>query len=326
MPAGAYCIRKACPDDLGLLPQIEREAGRLFADVDLAGITDHDATSIEDFAVCEKEGLLWVATDRDDVPVGFAYVEMVGGQPHLDELDVHPDHGRRGIGAALVRTVIEWGRSNGHTGLTLTTFREVPWNMPFYARLGFRVVAAADLTPELRQIVDDETRRGLPPEERVVMRHDLTEEDSDGLIAGSCLCGGVQFDIRRAVGPFELCHCPRCRKASGSAFVAGLGVRVEDYRLLAGAELITRYEAPIRECPPAYRVAFCSRCGSPVPDPPADGSWFEIPAGLLDGDPLLRPDKHIFVECKSAWFEIADSLPRFTKRQLVEFRRSSRRS
>ena len=141
------------------------------------------------------------------------------------------------------------------------------------------------------------------------------------MIAGGCLCGGVRFEIAGAVGPFELCHCPRCRKVSGSAFVSGLGVRLEDFRLLSGAELIRSYEAPIRERPPAYRAAFCSRCGSPVPDPQPGAEWFEIPAGLLDGDPLLRPDRHIFVECKSAWFEVADALPQLTKAELVERRK-----
>lgn len=140
------------------------------------------------------------------------------------------------------------------------------------------------------------------------------------MIRGACLCGGVRFEIDGAVGPFELCHCPRCRKASGSAFVAGLGVRAEDFRLLEGAELIRSYEAPIRERPPPYRVAFCSRCGSPVPDPPEEATWLEIPAGLLEGDPVLRPDKHIFVECRSPWFSITDSLPQLTKEQLARLR------
>ena len=144
------------------------------------------------------------------------------------------------------------------------------------------------------------------------------------MIRGSCLCGGVQFEIDRAVGPFELCHCSRCRKASGSAFVAGLGVKVQDFRLLSGSELIQTYEAPIREHPPAYRVAFCSRCGSPVPSPPVGATWFEIPAGLLDTDPILRPDKHIFVDRKSDWFPISDSLPQLTRAQLVKLRMGSR--
>jgi len=145
-------------------------------------------------------------------------------------------------------------------------------------------------------------------------------------IRGGCLCGGVRFEVDQAVGPFELCHCSRCRKASGSAFVAGLGVQVRDFRLLSGAELIRTYQAPIRERPPPYRVAFCLRCGSPVPDPPKGATWLEVPAGLFDDDPQLRPDRHIFVECKSPWFEISDSLPRVTKRELAELRRGSTES
>lgn len=149
----------------------------------------------------------------------------------------------------------------------------------------------------------------------------MTNRDST---TGSCLCGGVTFEITQAVGPFELCHCPRCRKASGSAFAAALGVRTEDFRLLGGAELIRRYEAPLREAPPPYRVSFCSRCGSPVPDPPPGSTWFELPAGTLDQDPKIRPHRHIFVECKSPWYEILDGLPQFDRQVLAELRRKER--
>ncbi len=141
------------------------------------------------------------------------------------------------------------------------------------------------------------------------------------MIAGRCLCGGVRFEIARAVGPFELCHCTRCRKASGAAFAAMIGVRTADFRLLQGADLIVRYDAPIIERPPAYRVSFCRRCGSPVPDPDPNAEWFEIPAGLLEGDPEVRPDKHIFVEHKAPWFTITDDLPQLTKPMLVDWRR-----
>ncbi|MCG8588869.1 MAG: GFA family protein [Proteobacteria bacterium] len=141
------------------------------------------------------------------------------------------------------------------------------------------------------------------------------------MITGQCLCGGVRFEVTQAVGPFELCHCSRCRKSSGSAFVAGLGVRTQDFRLRAGAELIRSYEAPLLECPPPYLVSFCGRCGSPVPNPPADADWFEIPAGLLDGDPGQRPDRHIFVERKSPWFEITDELHQLDKEELIALRR-----
>lgn len=142
------------------------------------------------------------------------------------------------------------------------------------------------------------------------------------MIRGSCLCGGVTFQISRAAGPFELCHCSRCRKANGSAFMAGLGVLRQDFELLTGRELIRSFEAPIRNAPPAYRTAFCDRCGSPVPDITSELDWFEIPAGLLDDDPHLRPDKHIFVDVKSPWFTITDELPQLNLADLVALRQS----
>jgi hypothetical protein len=134
---------------------------------------------------------------------------------------------------------------------------------------------------------------------------------------GSCLCGGVRFEVARAVGPFELCHCRRCRKASGASHVAGLGVLVRDYTLLSGAELIRSYEAPVLREPPAYRASFCTRCGSPVPAPRDGESWFEIPAGLLDDDPGLRPDRHIFVEWLPDWDAIHDDMPQLDEPALV---------
>ncbi len=148
------------------------------------------------------------------------------------------------------------------------------------------------------------------------------------MIQGGCLCGGVRFEIAKAIGPFELCHCNRCRKTSGTAFFAGLGVDPHDFRLLQGRELIERYEAPILERPPAYTSTFCKRCGSsvPNPDPAPDSTFFEVPAGSLDDDPGLTPDRHIFVELVAPWFEISDALPQLTKAQLRELRRAGRTS
>jgi hypothetical protein len=142
------------------------------------------------------------------------------------------------------------------------------------------------------------------------------------VIRGSCLCGDVQFEVAKTVGPFELCHCSRCRKVSGSAFIAAVGVRRADFRFLSGRELIRTYDAPIRNAPPAYRSTFCPRCGSPVPDPELKSDWFEIAVGSLDDDPGLRPERHIFVHVKAPWFEIADDLPQLDEAQLLRLRES----
>jgi len=147
------------------------------------------------------------------------------------------------------------------------------------------------------------------------------------MIKGSCLCGGVRFEIARVLPLFEFCHCNRCRKATGSAFSAAVAVRPEDFHLVQGKELISSYEAPILKAPPPYRICFCSRCGSHVPPPDVDpaSNWFKIDAGLLDDDPGVRPDRHIFTDLMAPWYEITDELPRPDWDTLVELRRPLRR-
>jgi hypothetical protein len=143
------------------------------------------------------------------------------------------------------------------------------------------------------------------------------------MIIGSCLCGGVRFAVEELVGPFELCHCRRCRKASGSAFKARVGVRRRGFRFLQGEDLVRTFEARVIESPPAYASAWCALCGSPAPSAPRGGDWFEIDAGLFDDDLSLAPDKHIYVECAANWDQIADDLPKYDKPTLLALRRGN---
>jgi GNAT superfamily N-acetyltransferase len=169
MAMRGYRVVAARQRDIGALGAIERAAAELLRGHAPASVLEEE-TDLAEFRAAQAERRLWVALS-DGAPVGFALVEMLAAnQPHLEEIDVHPQYGRRGIGTALVRTVCEWATGRGYGALTLTTFRAVPWNMPFYARLGFEVVPAAELRPELVAVVDDETARGLDPASRVVMR------------------------------------------------------------------------------------------------------------------------------------------------------------
>lgn len=142
-------------------------------------------------------------------------------------------------------------------------------------------------------------------------------------IPGGCLCGGVSFEITQAVGPFEICHCSRCRKVSGAGGLPMLRVRTAEYRLLTGADLIESFAAPILRTPPAYHTHFCRVCGSPVPPAQPAGEFLEIAAGLFDADPGLRPDKHIYVESGAPWHDIDDGLPRYNREELARLRRQA---
>jgi GNAT superfamily N-acetyltransferase len=161
--------------DVPALATIELAAGALLRDYAPPSVLE-EATGEDRFRAAQAGGRLWVAL-AGDAPVGFALVEMLASDlPHLEELDVHPRHGRRGVGTALVRTVCEWVARSGYSAVTLTTFRDVPWNMPFYARLGFEEVPRAGLRPELVAIVHDEAVRGL--EGRVVMRYRVRRQET----------------------------------------------------------------------------------------------------------------------------------------------------
>jgi RimJ/RimL family protein N-acetyltransferase len=135
---------------------------------------------------------------------------------------------------------------------------------------------------------------------------------------GGCLCGGVLFYAGPVTGPFELCHCSRCRRSSGSAFAALIGVA--EVRFSSGQELVTTCSLPIISKPPAYQQCFCKVCGSPLPDPGAKG-WQEVPAGALQAFDL-SPDKHIYVDDAPAWSFPDSSLATFTRDEIYHFRKT----
>lgn len=168
-PAPAYTVGPAVPGDLAALPAIEAAAAQLFAGHVPAEIPD-DPTDAAVFEAASAEGRLLVAR-HDGRPVGFAHVVLLEpAAAHLEELDVQPDHGRRGVGRRLVAAVCDWAALRGLQWVTLTTFRDVPFNRPFYASLGFTVLAPHELSPALAAVVAREARCGLDLAPRVTMR------------------------------------------------------------------------------------------------------------------------------------------------------------
>lgn len=97
-------------------------------------------------------------------------------------------------------------------------------------------------------------------------------------------------------------------------------VRVEDFELTQGADCVVSFDAPILYQAPAYKTYRCSVCGSPVPSASPSDELLEIPAGLFDDDPEIRPDKHIFIEFVPEWDRITDGLPQFDLPSLIETR------
>ncbi|MFD9240848.1 GNAT family N-acetyltransferase [Streptomyces sp. NPDC059556] len=168
-------IRAAAPAELPLLQDIERAAGEPFRTLGMAAIADDDPLPLDVLESYRCAGRAWVAVDAADRPVAYLLTDTVDGSAHIEQVSVHPDSARRGVGRALIEHLATAAGEQGLASLTLTTFAEVPWNAPYYARLGFRPLADSDpaLTEGLRAISRAEAAHGLSVWPRVCMRREV---------------------------------------------------------------------------------------------------------------------------------------------------------
>jgi GNAT superfamily N-acetyltransferase len=166
----AVPVRLARPDDLDGIGDLERAAGEAFRTIGMDLVADDTPPPVEHLAGYQSSGRMWVATDRADRPIAYCLVDVVDGATHLEQLTVTPDWARQRIGGQLIEVVAGWAREVGRPVLTLLTFRYVPWNAPYYRRLGFTDIPEALLTPGLRALGDVEERLGLTRWPRVAMR------------------------------------------------------------------------------------------------------------------------------------------------------------
>jgi GNAT superfamily N-acetyltransferase len=162
-------IRNARPDDLQHLRDLERAAGEPFRDIGMSAVADDEPPTLDALASFQRDGRAWVVTDAADKPVAYLLLEVVDGNAHIEQVSVDPSHARRGLGKALLDTASVWADQHGLLALTLMTYVEVPWNAPYYRRLGFEVLADDRMTSGLRCIREQEAARGLARWPRVTM-------------------------------------------------------------------------------------------------------------------------------------------------------------
>jgi GNAT superfamily N-acetyltransferase len=149
MPKPSVDIRAARESELPLISALEKSGENQFRVAGMNRVADAPAPEPDAYRPALDDGRLLIAVDGTDTPVGFIRLEILDGDPHVEQVSVHPDHAGHGIGASLLAAAEQLARARGHGRITLTTFREVPWNGPYYARLGWSVVGEADLPPEL---------------------------------------------------------------------------------------------------------------------------------------------------------------------------------
>jgi GNAT superfamily N-acetyltransferase len=165
----AHFIREARSDELSKLPEIERSAAALFEGAGQPMEVLTNVTPAEAWAPHQAAGTVWVADDGSGEPVGFLAAEVFKDELHVWELDVRREAQGQGLGRRLMGRAIDWARERGLSRLTLTTFREIAWNAPFYASLGFAEVSGEDLGVRLAEVLSLETSKGLDPAERCAM-------------------------------------------------------------------------------------------------------------------------------------------------------------
>ncbi|MFG2648503.1 GNAT family N-acetyltransferase [Streptomyces sp. NPDC048436] len=173
-------IRPATLAELPALQDIERAAGHPFRALGMAEIADDEPPTLDLLEGFRRTGRAWVAVEAgagqaaesDGAPVAYLISEPVDGAEHIEQVSVHPRAAHRRIGQALIEDLARRARAEGRIALTLTTFADVPWNAPYYARIGFRALGAAELGPGLRRIRAHEAAIGLDRWPRVAMRRE----------------------------------------------------------------------------------------------------------------------------------------------------------
>ncbi|MCC8194826.1 MAG: GNAT family N-acetyltransferase [Deltaproteobacteria bacterium] len=165
---GAYTIIPASHEHVPFLASVERAAATVFPEGSIPDALREDSVPLSVLAAAVSTGGLWVALDADGRVVGFALLRTVDGIALLAEVDVAPEHARKGVGRRLIAAAAGRAREAGYDALYLTTFSHVAWNMPFYARIGFSVLPEGSAPPALERALLEERARGLA--HRVAMR------------------------------------------------------------------------------------------------------------------------------------------------------------
>ena len=163
-------IRLAREDEIETLRRIERSAAQAFRLIEaFSWLAVGDVQSAERHRNLIGKGTNWVAATGGGDPVGFLSAEIVGRDLHIWEISVDHLQQGLGIGRGLIQHALEDAARRGLDAVTLTTFRTIPWNCPFYERLGFRTLDDAELSPRLADVLDEEAEHGLARDTRCAM-------------------------------------------------------------------------------------------------------------------------------------------------------------
>lgn len=141
----------------------------------------------------------------------------------------------------------------------------------------------------------------------IKMKSFMTEQKQ---YTGSCLCGGLRYEIQGEIGGIVQCHCRKCRKANGTAFATNAPIQKADFKIVQGEHLLKKFQstATTQRC-------FCADCGSPIISIKTETpDVYRLRIGTLDTALAQTPTQHIFVASKAEWDTICDTLPQYAER------------
>jgi GNAT superfamily N-acetyltransferase len=131
-------------------------------------IADHEPTDVETFEDRAAQGRFYAVLASGDIPVGFLIWTPKDGFAYIEEVSVHPDHAGHRLAARMIDRLAEDARVR-FPAITLATFRDVPWNAPYYADLGFTEVALETLGPDHEESWRMQIEAGLDMSRRLFM-------------------------------------------------------------------------------------------------------------------------------------------------------------
>jgi GNAT superfamily N-acetyltransferase len=167
--APLFTLRPAALADIAAIQDVGRDADQRFVDIRYAAFADDAGTPTAAAEKAIADGRITVAEHDGDL-LGWVYVGRIDGELCIGQISVARAHGKKGIGTALLRSVIDAAIARGEPSIVLNTQRDIPWNLPWYERHGFAVVAPGDWTPALKRIADEQSKAGLDWTTRVHMR------------------------------------------------------------------------------------------------------------------------------------------------------------
>lgn len=175
-----YSITLAEEHHVRSIPAIEQAAAAIFSEDDLPAEVRFLVTDPDTLIEAQDDDRLWVALEYEQKVVGFALARVLDENGHLEEIGVYPEHAGQGIGSRLLDAVIDWAEAHGLPGVTLITFRHLPWNAPFYEGKGFAQLDGENISTSMRNLIREEAKAGIEPRNRVAMSYAINGGNGSG--------------------------------------------------------------------------------------------------------------------------------------------------